>query len=892
MKSSDRPLILLLLLLASCVGVESANAQRPPTADGSLGSNPSQVIPAGGNRFEIDGGATQGSNLFHSFREFNVPNGGRVDFRNPTGIDTIFSRVTGGNPSQILGTLGVLGDADLFFLNPNGIVFGENAQLDVNGAFLATTADAFQFGDRGVFSAQNPQPPSPLLTIAPSALWFRQADPAGLSVRSSLLTVPNGESLTLVGGDVVLNNSNLQASGGRIALGAVGEAGQAQLTGNGNVFLPTTLARGDITLRETAINVVAADEGDVALTGRNIRLTDGSSISAGIAEGQGTLTSQAGDVRLNATEQVVLTGSSFILNDVSPDATGNSGDVQVTTAVLELLGGSELIAGTSGNGNAGNVVVRSRDRVLISGTDGDGNDSALISDVIPGGRGIGGFVIVITDVLTVENGGQLNTDLRGQGRAGDIFVRARERITLRGTAPDATDAERSSGAFSTVRAGARGRGGNITLNTPRLEILDGARVDTGTQGEGRSGNIRLNVDDRILISGTGVEASGAFSTVGANANGDGGIIEVSTRVLEMNRGTLDVGTFGLGDAGGIFVDASDRITLRDSTIFSDVLDIASGDGSLISINTRVLELRESSGLFASTSGNGDAGSLSITARDRLSLDGEDTRISTTSDSAGLGGSITLSTQRLSLTGGARILTRTAFSDAGTLNFTIGEALLLRNNSLISTEAGRDRAFGNGGNIIINNGNGFIISVPDENSDLVANAFEGDGGNIQITSQGIFGLVFRDRLTPQSDITASSQFGLAGIVNIDTPGIDPTQGVIELPTDIVDAASQIGQVCPTGPEAAERLGRFVITGRGGITPSPLGLQEDLGFSVDWMGLEEPQSSRPTPTPVQDPTSAAMPVEATDWQVDTAGQVQLVNSVSRPDERSRPQFSGCP
>lgn len=93
----------------------------------------------------IEGGARRDSNLFHSFSEFNINNGQRVFFANPAGVDRILSRVTGNTQSNILGTLGVLGNADLFLLNPNGIVFGPNARLDVWGSFLATTAD-LQFG--------------------------------------------------------------------------------------------------------------------------------------------------------------------------------------------------------------------------------------------------------------------------------------------------------------------------------------------------------------------------------------------------------------------------------------------------------------------------------------------------------------------------------------------------------------------------------------------------------------------------------------------------------------------------------------------------------------------------------------------------------------------------
>ena len=113
----------------------------------------------------IEGGANRGENLFHSFSELNVNDLQRVYFANPQGIQRIFSRVTGNNISNINGVLGVLGNANLFILNPNGIIFGPNASLDVNGSFVATTADRIVFGNQFSFSASNPQNVPPLLTV-------------------------------------------------------------------------------------------------------------------------------------------------------------------------------------------------------------------------------------------------------------------------------------------------------------------------------------------------------------------------------------------------------------------------------------------------------------------------------------------------------------------------------------------------------------------------------------------------------------------------------------------------------------------------------------------------------------------------------------------------------
>ena len=127
------------------------------TPDATLGEEGSLVVPDAFVRGDladlIEGGAVRGENLFHSFLEFNVGDGQRVYFANPDGIGSILSRITGSDPSDIFGTLGVDGPADLFLLNPNGILFGEDAVLDIEGSFYGTTADAIKLGD-ALFSVE------------------------------------------------------------------------------------------------------------------------------------------------------------------------------------------------------------------------------------------------------------------------------------------------------------------------------------------------------------------------------------------------------------------------------------------------------------------------------------------------------------------------------------------------------------------------------------------------------------------------------------------------------------------------------------------------------------------------------------------------------------------
>jgi filamentous hemagglutinin family protein len=220
-------------LLGIAIGganVWSANcafAQIVP--DVTLGAEGSRLTPNvqinGAVADRISGGAQRGSNLFHSFSQFNVSNGQRVYFVNPSEIQNILTRVTGGQASNILGTLGVEGSANLFLLNPNGIVFGRNTRLDVSGSFVGTTANSFVFPNGVQFSATNPQAP-PLLTInVPIGLQFG-SQPGRITSQAVSqneqgnaiggLSVASGRSLSLIGGEIALDGSMLSATDGRI----------------------------------------------------------------------------------------------------------------------------------------------------------------------------------------------------------------------------------------------------------------------------------------------------------------------------------------------------------------------------------------------------------------------------------------------------------------------------------------------------------------------------------------------------------------------------------------------------------------------------------------------------------------------------------------------------
>ena len=276
-----------------------AHAQVTP--DGTLGAESSVVTPTNVNGLpgeQIDGGATRGANLFHSFEQFSVPTRGEAFFNNALDIQNIISRVTGLSISNIDGLLRANGAANLFLLNPNGINFGANARLSIGGSFVGSTASSLNFADGTQFSATAPQA-TPLLTVSvPIGLQYGgttggiqvQGNGQGTRITPDLIDTPVGlrvepnQTLAMVGGDVALTGGTLKTAGGRIELGSVAGSGLVSLTpiesgwALGYEGVPTF---GDIQLSGVATaDTSGAGGGDVRVQARRVTLTNGSSIEA------------------------------------------------------------------------------------------------------------------------------------------------------------------------------------------------------------------------------------------------------------------------------------------------------------------------------------------------------------------------------------------------------------------------------------------------------------------------------------------------------------------------------------------------------------------------------------------------------------------------------------
>ena len=316
-----------------------------------------------GNVTEITGGSIRGNNLFHSFQDFSVPTAQEARFNNATNISTIFSRVTGGNISNIDGTIGANGSASLFFMNPAGIIFGENARLDIGGSFLGSSSNSILFPDGIEFRADDLQA-NPVLTVnAPIGLGFR--DNPGEIINNSLanngrgLEVSSGNSLSLLGGNITFNGGRITLPAGIVNLGGLSAAGEITIDGENNFGFPDGVGRGNISLENNAIVDISSNGGGtISVNGNNLTFTGESLFLAGIKEGLGNQDAVAGTIAINANN-ISASQNSQVRSDNS--GIGRGGTIEITTNTLDFIEDSAIVVSSFGSGDAGTVSITAQD---------------------------------------------------------------------------------------------------------------------------------------------------------------------------------------------------------------------------------------------------------------------------------------------------------------------------------------------------------------------------------------------------------------------------------------------------------------------------------------------------------------------------------------------------
>ncbi|MBD2544544.1 two-partner secretion domain-containing protein [Planktothricoides raciborskii] len=858
----------------------AAKAQIVP--DATLPVN-SLVTPQG-NINQIDGGTKSGGNLFHSFETFSLTTGSEVFFNNALDIQNIFSRVTGNSISHIDGLIRANGTANLFLLNPNGIVFGPNAQLNIGGSFFASTAHQINFADGATFSSL-PSDTTPLLTVTLPVGLQMGVNPGKIIVQGSgnnLSVDPNtglilrnnrpiglevqDKTLALVSADIELNGGNLTSKGGRIELGGIGDRQTVGLNATDNGW---DLGYSEVTdFRDIYLNAAASLDasgsggGRIQIQGRNLWLRDGSAILS-FTEGN-----QPGqNLTVRTTESIQLNGSnplgfaSLVGTGVDVNGSNNAGTVILESNNLTLSDGAAIITSTLGQGNGGDLSIRAADSVTFSGLDSNGRGSRLQMAVYRQATGNAGNLTLETTKLNLYDGAFISTATYGQGNAGDLTIRASESVTLSGL----NAAYKSGSRLATsVESGTMGNGGNLLIETGQLTLSDRATITAYTNKQGNAGNLTIKTGQLTL-------SDRATITAYTYTQGNAGNLTIKTGQLALADGSqISAITFAAGNAGQLSITAetieligqteSRRTGLLASAIDGTENGTGTGAGGDVNIITDRLTIRDGATVSASNfhsrnltpPGQGPAGSIEIQANSVL-LDNE-----------------------------GIITAKAASGDQGNITVNASNIELRRGSTMITEATG----LATGGNITINTDN--LVAL--ENSDINANAAQSFGGRVMIDANGIFGTAFRDEPTPKSDITATSALGaeFSGIVEINTE-IDVTSGLIQLPENIVDATKQIDSSCRPGEQQSE----FIVTGKGGIPPNPIDAMNDEATWIDLRPLGEFFSWEKIPNPVISAQSNLPLVEAQGWTINANGNMELVakTPTATPNNLNlRPQ-EGC-
>ncbi len=767
-----------------------------------LGSRTTQVTEPTTNvtTTAITGGTrpTGGPNLFHSFDFFTVGSKDIAHFQNDMMLPTtnIIARVIGdaaglretstidgilrtNNPLNAFDPLN-FGAANLYLVNPAGIIFGPNAQLDIKGSFAAATADYLRMTDGAQFHT-DPIQPSVLSIANVAAFGFTNPRPVAISVQESVLTVSAGHSLAIVGGDINITGGPLgfmAAEGGQIQLASVASAGEVvtSVSGTPGFNVDSFTQLGPIQISQQALLDTSGNPGGtVLIRGGNLTVDNSFIFSATLGN---AATPRLGlDIRV--TGNILLKNRSRLLTTTLPNQ-GRAGDVIVEAGgAFEARGASRIESAASGRGIGGNLQLTADSirltpvndagvntnfatslsagnatitagtfqavdgaRVLASQLSGDSafpatitlhSDSALLSGTttIGGQSGGGGLitqvgngptlmkVLVETGSLEILNGGTITASAAGSENAGQVDINANS-ILLSGVRlvqPSQID----------VSTRTVGKSGSVTITTDSLEIRDGARITADAIiGPAGAGSIDISATDHVLVSGVGQNVQASITAGGPVSAGR---ITVDTPNLEVRNGRIMLNST-TGRGGNLSVDAQNISLFQQGR-----LDASGAGGGSIVLNGETLSL-DASTILANTTGNltGTPVGVEINATDVL-LKGSS--ITTNASAAGAAGDLRVTATTVDIQGNSSLRSNpSAAGNGGNITVRAMDEIRLVDLGQISTSTG-GASSGKGGNITIDadtllvSGGRIVSNVFTPSGLFVQSSGSGSGGNLTI-----------------------------------------------------------------------------------------------------------------------------------------------------------------
>lgn len=621
------------------------------TLDGRVGPG-GPILPDGNAVYTIDAsvGTMRGNNLFHSFSQFDLIAGDTADFTGPPNINNIIARVTGNNPSMIDGTLqSSIPGANFFFINPFGIIFGPNAQINVSGAFTATTAAYVKLADGGRYDARNPA--NDILTAAPvRAFGFLDAPSAPITVDASFLFQAEGTGFSLIGGDIkLLNGAGLFVPSGRINLLSIQSAGELTFDAT-DLFAPVSLdnfsqlglisidggggiggidvsgtrgGRIDVmadTLRMVGLTTLEADNsGPDPGLGINVNLRselfmDQSNMGAfTLGSGQaGSITIQAQTVSFHHSEVSTATIHS------DDNSTGNGGDITINAQSIQFDGGT-IGTSTFTPGNAGNITITAPDLEM--------GYLFLFADTTGGGAG---RITIVADNLHLLGSTSISSRTLGPSAGGDINVTASQ-LLIDGTGQ--AGLKSISSATSADFNPNTGPGGNISIHADTVKVVHGGQISASSDTSGAAGSITIDANNRVLV--TGQSAIGVSSA--GSSGGDVTITAGNEILLEHSA----VSAEAFGDGGNVTLTAPSLIYLLHSQILAQS---DTGNGGNVTIDPQLIVLNNS--LIKASAITGNGGNIGIVSDFFLASES----VIDASSEFGLQGTVTIDSPNADLAG--------------------------------------------------------------------------------------------------------------------------------------------------------------------------------------------------------------------------------------------------
>jgi filamentous hemagglutinin family protein len=776
-----------LALAVACV--LAAAAPRVPSAqhitiDGRF--SPAGPLPGPNYTIGANLGKQVGSNLFHSFGQFSlynapVPESATFTSTGSNGpISNVIGRVTGGNQSSINGKIqSTITGANLYLINPSGIVFGPHATVSVSGSFHASTADYVKMADGARFQATQPDG-STLSAAPPAAFGFLTASPAKISVNGSMLSAPSRQTLGLVSGPVSITGGSLRAPAGAIHVTSAAAIGEVPVDPRNKPAL---------TVRKFgAVDITGGSKLDVSdpsglRSGGSVFIRSGAlMIDASEINADNNGSDPGGKLLLRGDDQLALSNGSYVHSLARANGSGAAVILHSATGGTLSADNSIIAVGSNGAGNAGKLVVRG-DHVLLT------NGAQLTSTTVSAGSG--GAIVIKANNLLIDSGAGVTSDTEGNGDGGSVMVRAGS--VLLDTSPPldpTTMLFLPMGIFSGT-SGA-GRGGSISITASQLTLRDGSAVLAQSSGAGAGGDIAVTVGGQLTVDSGASLGTLAFAdknagdvsitatgpiiidmSVGASTAILGGIGSLTggsgkAGNVTLNAGALTIGNFGVvgsvsvaaGNSGDTSVNVSGTLSIIGKPVVGaqqpatgitgDAFPLpggppSTGNAGKVYVTAGNLSIVNNGEISSSASGSGNAGGVAVTVSQRLTIDGTGANPDNSftgiqaKASAGTAGTVTVVAGKLAITTNGEISGSTSgIGNAGDIVVTVSDQLIIdgtrKNPNSTTGIASQVNTTGTGsaGTIRVSAGNLSIVNAGEISTGTLG---QGNGGSISVSVAG-------------------------------------------------------------------------------------------------------------------------------------------------------------